>query len=134
MNKYLIMLGIGVGLLAAGYVTGRYFQPARIETKTVEKEVIKKDIRTVIKEVKSDGTQTTTEIVDNSESWNTSVEQFKAMQKPQWKAQVLVGVKDFKLSDPIYGVGVERRVLGPFSAGVYGKTNNEYGLTLSMEF
>lgn len=131
-------------LLVATYSGGRYLQPAKIETKTkiVEKEVIveRKNVVTVIKEVKRpDGTvETETRTEDKSETTgkkdsDSSSSSVVTNNKPQWRAGALVGM-DFRTNQTTYGALVERRILGPASLGVYGTTNQNVGLSLSLEF
>lgn len=145
-----IIIVFVVGLL--GYAFGRYLQPAKVVTETVvEKEIvevevekIKKEVRTIVKEiVKPDGTTettTTTEEIAESKKKTKKEEASKEQElkivenlKPQWKAQVLVGLEDINV--PSYRVGIERRIFGPIFAGAYSKTDfGEYGLSVSMEF
>jgi len=53
--------------------------------------------------------------------------------KPQWNLGLSAGsqLREFGL---IYGARVERRVLGPVFAGVYGRTDGEFGLSVALEF
>lgn len=134
-----ILIAAGVG-----YGFGRYVQPAKVEIKKEEviKEVetTKKDIvivekethlpdGTVIKEKKTE--DKSTEVVKKEEKTKEST--VTTNEKPQWKVQALAGL-ELGTVGPVYGAGVERRILGPFFAGVYGKTNKEVGASLSFEF
>ena len=129
-------------LLAIGYGAGRYVQPAKVVTKTqtVTNDVIHDHIHTVIHTVtQPNGTTDSTTVVDNNstEESNTksSSSTVTTYNKPQWKAQVLAGLPlNGQPLAPIYGAGVERRIIGPISAGVWGNNNREAGLSVSLEF
>lgn len=139
-----------VGLV--GYAFGRYLQPAKVVTKVetkvkvveVEVEKTKTEVRTIVKEVvKPDGTKVKETITENiEESKKKTKNQSEAERselkvvenvKPQWKAQVQVGLETIQV--PSYRVGIERRVFGPIFAGAYSRTDfKDYGISISMEF
>lgn len=135
------LLIIALILLALGYGIGRYLQPADVVTEVhevvKEVEVIKKDVVTVIKE-NPDGSKETT-ITDRTtieKELNKQRDEITKIStlKPQWRFQGIVGIKDFKFDQSSYGLGIERRILGPISAGAFYKTkDNEFGLTASYE-
>lgn len=142
-TKYQII--IAVALLGIGYGAGRYVQPAKVVTKTetVTKTntIIQEHVHTVIQTVtKPDGEVVKTEVSDNNSvdtvksSSDSSSSTVTTYSKPQWKVQGLAGLNLSSISTPIYGAGVERRILGPIFAGVYGKSNSEAGLSVSLEF
>ena len=129
-----------------GYAVGRYLQPAKIETKTevveVEVEKVKTEIRTIVREVvKPDGTvvketieeeiKKEEQVVKKQEKEETKIENLK----PQWRVQAAVASDlDFR-GELAYRLGVERRILGPFFAGVFADTRGEeVGVSISMEF
>lgn len=66
-------------------------------------------------------------------------EQVQATPPPAWHVAALVAV-DLRASladralRPAYGFHVERRAIGPLSAGVFGLTSGVAGLSLSLEF
>lgn len=135
----------GILLLVIGYAAGRYVQPAKVVTKTetVTKTntVVQEHVHTVVQTVvKPNGEKVITKTTDNNSveknntSSDSSASTVTTYSKPQWRAQGLVGLSTINLSSSIYGVGVERRILGPIFVGAYGKTNSEAGLSLSLEF
>lgn len=140
-TKYTIIIIIIVGAVA--YASGRYLQPPKTITKEVqvvkEVEVVKRDVRTVIKEVsRPDGTKIRETVIEdkskeakNKDQTNTSTKLVESL-KPQWKVQGLVGINE--ISNPTYGVGVERRIIGPVFAGVWVNTQKQYGVSVSLEF
>lgn len=141
--KYQII--IGLVLLGIGFGAGHYFTPTKIITKTETvvktNDIIHDHIKTIIRTITNpDGTTDSTTTIDNnsvevknssSESNSSSVTTYE---KPQWKAQGLVGLNFDNTTIPIYGVGIERRIIGPISAGLWGNTNKEAGLSVSLEF
>jgi hypothetical protein len=139
-----IILSLGVG-----YGVGRYILPAKIitETKEVikEVEVTKKDVITTIKEDKRpDGSiHKETIITDRTTIDKESKKEFQQLQliinkKPQWKANLLGGY-DFQERTPQYGLGIEKRYMGPLFLGFNGivdskMTFKEFYLIASWEF
>jgi hypothetical protein len=145
-QKITLAIVIATGL---GYAFGRYAQPAKvqIQEKEVNKQVAIVDHNTVTEthQVKQpDGTivtDTTTKDLDVDKTSSIDTKQEKetiSNTKPQWKVQGLVGLSSVGLTQPLYGAGVERRILGPVSAGVWGLTGGNNGVTgglsLSVEF
>ena len=138
MNLKLWSLSL-LSVAALAYATGRYFQPAKIEIKEVVKEieVIKKDVRTVIREVvKTDGSKETVTVIEDKSKETSKKESSKETiitnAKPQWRVQGLADLTT--LASPVYGVGIERRILGPIFVGGFVKANREYGVSVSLEF
>jgi len=116
-----------------------------------KKESVKRKTKTIIKEY-PDG-QKITEIYEVTEDTifietqeivdlRKQIEDLKKQnetkiiisQKSQWKFQGLVGTEIRRPTEPIYGLGVERRIIGPIFIGIYGKSNTEAGVSVSLEF
>lgn len=112
--KYVLPLLLVMCVVTA-VVTRYYFPQVQTKTEVVEKEVVKNNVRTIIKEVvKSDGTkETVTEIVDKTERKEESK-----------KSQIKIAKKDWmfgltynrNVSENIsgYQLSVSRRQIGPF--------------------
>ena len=142
MNRNnIIILVVLVGL---AYATGRYLQPAEIETRTEtivkEVEVIKKDVEIIKKKrTNTDGSIEEEEITRDRSTESTSrdkenrTESIVSNQKSQWKMYAQAGY-DFNNKDNVYGLGVEKRYLGPISLGVWGNNKQTAGLSVSVEF
>ena len=132
----------GILLLVIGFGLGKYTQPAKVITKTqvVTNDVVHDHIHTVVHTVvQPNGEKDTTTVVDNNSTEESSSQSSSSTvttyNKPQWKAQVLAGLPlNGQPLAPIYGAGVERRIIGPISAGVWGNNNREAGLSVSLEF
>src|SRR4051812_40752593 len=110
----LVLLGFGTGF----FVSQRFYGITK--TETVEKEVVKRDVVTVVKEVqRPDGTkETTTTSTDHStEKRDATLISVLAPKPPDWHAS-LGAATSFKGLEPIYSLQLERRILGPFSLGV----------------
>lgn len=134
----------GLVLLALGYGLGRYLQSPKEITKIqeVEKEVIKKDIVIVTKEVKHpDGTvETTTTSTDNStEVINKNKDVFISKNtEKQWFISAGYG-RGSALGDTIITASVNRRMIGPYFLGASGtfntiKNDHTVGINIGMEF
>lgn len=133
----------------------------KIEEKIVEKEVIKwkekevknedKDVETVIVETTyPDGTvKKETRIIDkgkikvtfeaegSSESEKskvTSILKSEVKENANWNVSLLAGSENLKYNEFIYGVHVQKTVLGPFSVGAFGLTNKTVGLSIGGTF
>lgn len=140
--KY-VVLGLA-GCLLLGYAIGRYAQPAKVVTKTeiVVKtvETVKHDTVTVTKEHQNtDGTKdVVTTITDHDIEQTTKDIKEKDSKvldslKPQWKATGLYGYNFHDLRT-VYGASVDRRIIGPVFAGVWGNTDRTAGVSVSLEF
>lgn len=136
INKYTLILSISLILLAVGYGVGRYLQPARIEIKKEQVEVVKKDIKIVEKLItRPDGTtekETITEDKTKTEK-ETLESSLTINKKPDWKVSGLSGL-DLSSKSQFYGVQVDRRIIGPVFVGVTATTNKTIGLSVGMEF
>lgn len=122
-----------IAAVSGAYLARTYYP--RVETKEVEKIVTKKDIITKVVEVtKADGSKTTeTVTIDKSavsEAKSTSV---SAAVAPNWHLTIgaerasLMGTDNYRLT-------LERRILGPFSAGISVTSERSIGLIVGMEF
>jgi len=128
-NKLAVVVALAT--LTLGVYLGRTYFP---KTQVVEKEVIKKDIQTVVKEiVRADGTkETVTTIVDNSTESSSRTVQAPALPK-KWKVGATVD-KSSILGTPVYGVQIDRRIIGPVFAGIKVNTDKQIGIGISVEF
>ena len=144
MNQYIKNTLVILVVAATGYGFGRYVQPAKVTVKTeiITKEVEHKqnNIITDTKEIKKpDGTieiDTTTE--DKSVTNTTTNIDQKTVQsvenlKPQWKISGTAGFRVNRVG-AVYGVLVERRIIGPIFVGLYGNDDKQGGLTIGLEF
>ena len=149
----LIAVVAGGGGFAAGKFTGAASVEERIQVVTVTHEVkVQSRARDVVRYIERttlpDGTKTekvseriatkaeTTTATDASSSATTVR---KTERAPDWRVGVLVGATwkepALVISGPlVLGVQVERRMLGPFSLGVWGTTQGAAGASISGEF
>lgn len=139
-NKTIAIIVLAVAAVA--YSVGRYAQPAKVQIKTEqvvkEVEVVKKDVVIVEKEIKRpDGTiEKERKIVDKSSETTKKDSESKSdtkISRPDWKVQATAGMAAFR-GEMIYGIGIERRILGPIAVGAFGQTNGVVGLSVSLEF
>ena len=126
ISSYVIVLVIGAAI-------GTYFDAKH----TIEEKVVYKDkVRTVVKEViteRPDGTKIT-------ERQTTKDEKKKQVAKRKESKPVkkdwLVGVKyDLVPSSvPVWTAEVQRRVIGDFYIGAYGRTDGVLGVGVTLAF
>lgn len=123
--------------LAIGFGLGSYLMP-RIETQTVEteKEVIRRDVVTEIREiVRPDGSrETVSTIVDKSKEQKDSKSVITTIAQSNWHVSLNGSVKSLKLEQPIYTLQIERRVLGDIYIGGSVSSEKAVGLSIGMEF
>lgn len=142
-NKILLLIAVAVSAISfwAGWMLNP--QEVRIETVEIEKEVIKevKDVRIVKEVVQSpDGTITTKETTEDKTVTDTSKEseskrlELTKRSSPQWKVRVTREIDFTKEVNPEYGVGIERRILGPFFLGAWVTTQKQAGVSVGFEF
>jgi len=127
---------------AAGVAAGRYINPRveiKVEEHTKEVEVVKRDVKTVIKQVeRPDGTKETETTIEDKTRSETQKESDKesskivSNEKAQWKISAHLVPKEGLLG-PVYGASVERRILGPIFAGAFGNTDKVFGLSVGIE-
>lgn len=144
MNKYLSALVALLVVAGLGYGFGRYMQPAKIQIKKEEVikevEVVKKDVVVVEKiTTNKDGTtvverRTEDKSTERSSTDTRTKESTLVINvKPQWRVQGMVGYRG-QLDRPMYGAGIERRILGPVFVGAWGNTEKQFGLSAGFEF
>jgi len=139
-----VKYGIICIVILTAYAFGRYLQPAKIETKTEtivkEVEVIKRDVEIIKeRETRTDGTVIEKEITrdKSTESRDTNKkdqsESLIESSPPQMRLRADVGFS-FRDKDYIYGIGFEKRYIGPISFGLWGNNKEQAGISLSIEF
>ncbi len=112
-----------------------YLRPPLTKTVEVSKDVLRTDIRTVIQHKESpNGTkETATTIIDNSQRTVQASKSTQIVTKRDWLVGASIAT-DFGSFQPVYGVLVNRRILGPVFAGLIANTQSELGLVVSFEF
>lgn len=135
---------------------GYYATPTKTITKTEVKEVVKvvkekeknkqnNKMVVIVETTMPDGTKRKeTKIVDKGVITITASENIDKSTDTKTETVVehthdsllLYAVAEKNLSSPelSYGVGVQKRVLGPFFLGVYGTTQKNIGVTLGLSF
>jgi hypothetical protein len=148
-TKYQLI--IAAILIVIAFAFGRYTTPDKVVVKTeikeiiVEKESAKKDV--AISEtteeiiiIKPDGTKIVKkknkkEEKKKEETNKESVvakeekhEEIKEKAKPQW------GIGGMYQPSSVYGLVIDRRIIGPVFLGVWGKSDLDFGLSVKVEF
>lgn len=140
MGNTKILLISAFVLLALGYGAGRYVQPPKEITKVEvqEKEVIRKDIQVVTKEIiRPDGTkEIVTTSTDKSVEKKDKVLETLISKPSEKQWMVGIGASPLKYYET-YSVKVDRRILGPFFIGgqyIRNKSDNIGLANVTMEF
>lgn len=131
MNKYVAVLVLGI---VAGALAVYQFRPPEVRVEVQEKEIVRTDTKTVTRVVeRPDGTkETVIESTDKSVSKATKSESVTKTLQKNWNVAIAAHTnRELELH---YSVHVQRRVLGPFYAGVSANTIGMVGLSLGMEF
>ena len=109
-----------------------------IDTKVTvqEKEVIRKDVQTVIKEVvKPDGTkETVTTIVDKSKESSIKKSEEIVMKKNDWFVAAGAEMRLNDLQNPVYKIEANRRILGDIYLGGTVNTQGAVGIQIGFSF
>lgn len=141
--KYLA--AIVIVAMACGAALTRQFAPREVtKTQLVDHDVIKDHVVTVTKEiVRPDGSkEIDTTVVDDKKQDDVKKETITDVKpipqlKPQWFATVGAGLDASSLRDlsnPVYNLGVNRRILGPIYLGAWANTKSQVGIQLGLEF
>lgn len=120
-------------VLLSALVTFYFTNKQATKIETVEKEVIKNNVVTIVKEVvNKDGSKTIETIVTDKTQTNASKTETKIIAKvPQY----LVSANYTKVNSiDIYGLQVQKRVLPSVLAGLTINTSKQVGLVVSLEF
>jgi ribosomal protein S25 len=129
--RYLIVAFLAIGLGA--YLDHKF--NASTVVQTVEKEVIRKDIVTVVKVVeRPDGTkESTSTTTDRTKEASSSTVKVVTL-APKYHISTGVASEISRDLKPVYMLQVERRFAGPVFVGVNVNSNKQVGLVLGMEF
>lgn len=132
MKTILYSAGAGaiLGALVIWYFFPRYEVQVRTETKVVTEYKTKVVERWRKNPDGSEERERTEESSGNSEA--SKIADTKVA-KHNWTAGISAGLST-TVNSPIYGVRLERRIVGPIFAGAYATTNKEAGVSLGLEF
>lgn len=133
-TRNVLILMVLVAVASAG-LTRYYFPQVEFKNVEVTKEVVRNDIRTIVKEVvRPDGTkEIITETTDKSVKKETSSSETLIAAKPQWMFDIgaRANISDREI---FYDLQVQRRILGPFFLGAKASTDKTVGVSIGMEF
>ncbi len=157
----LIALGV-IAIAGGGYALGRYGAPERTAEDTRAQERVRaltEELTTLKRHTRTETvityaptgkpatkTTRTDTHVDRVKTAGTSVDTSRDLytvktaesKRPDWKVTGLVGLDAPSLLRggvvPVYGGLIQRRIVGPFSAGAWGLSTGAVGVSLSVEF
>lgn len=135
--KYVAALLLLVAVLSAA-LTRYYFPKVEYKSQEVIKEVVRNDIKTIVKEItRPDGTkEIVTETTDKSERTEVAKKDVVINAKSQWLVS-LTAKSALKDTEVGYELSVARRQLGPFYlVGQVGQKGNDisFGAGIGYEF
>lgn len=138
---------IGLVLLSAAFVAGRQSIQATQDVKTnttqdnehIAEVVQVHTVTTTTREPNgAEETTVTSDTTAKVKVKDTETSTTKEVDAPKTKginASVMVATDLHNLSSPlVYGVAVNKQVLGPFTIGVFGLTNSTVGVTVGVSF
>lgn len=144
---------IGLCLIACGalFAAGRYSvdtTPASHTVTDAKAETdVKKDVNshtetTIVKVQEKGKTVTTTKIdqVKDADTVTVAVTQthtdatITPAVRKTLNLSVLVGTSTSNFGQPMYGLSVNKEVLGPITVGAYGLNNGTFGVSLGLNF
>lgn len=116
--------------------TKRLWPTVDTQVKIEEREVIRKDIQTIIKErTNPDGsTEKETTIVDHSKESSTKKSEVIVHAKNNWFVAAGAESKLSNIENPRYKIEVNRRVLGDIFVGASANTEGMVGLQVGFQF
>lgn len=132
-----IVLALMVCSFAFGYLAHRSAAPVEVKDQITEV----KDNHTVVTTVTSKQANGDIKVIKTIDSATKLKETDKKdtvapASSPKWNVSAMAGYDFTKPKDlvPIYGVSVNRQVLGPFTIGAYGMTDGIIGLSIGASF
>lgn len=129
IKKTLTTLATGA-LIGAALVW--YIRPPETKIEKVVEVQERERVRTIVEE-RPDGSKTT--IIDEERQKDSSQREIAQGPKPKdWAVTLQMPLQDAIRGKPVYGLGVERRLILDLSVGAYGRTDGEWGLLLSYRF
>lgn len=132
-TRNVVILMVLVAAASAG-ITRYYFPQLEFKNTETVKEVVRNDVRTIVKEVtRPDGTkETVTETTDKSVKKESSTSETIISAKPQWMFDI--GARANSSREIFYDLQVQRRIAGPFFLGAKASTDKTIGVSIGMEF
>ena len=126
-NIIIAVIAFVVGALGAKML----FPTVKEKTVEVEKEVVQKDIQVVTRIItRPDGTKEEQIITTDKSKENKESKSVKLISKPEWH----ISANGTVSSNPVYGLQVERRIVGDIFAGVGYNTDNKITVSVGIEF
>lgn len=135
MNTRNVLILLIVAVVVSAGLTRYYFPKVEYKNVEVTKEVVRNDIKTIVKTIeRPDGTkETISETTDKSIKKETNSKEITIASKNQWIFDIgaRMNVSD---RDIVYDLQVQRRIVGPFFAGLKASTDKTIGVSIGMEF
>lgn len=135
-GKLLAVIVIGSAIIG-GVIERGVSKPDTTESNKTVNEVIRyKVITKIIEHYNLDGSIDRNIVIDDGSVMEKTKEVSKVETKTtvrDWYAHGGTGVR-LKDMERIYNLGIDRRILGPVWLGIYGTTQQEFGLRVGLQF
>lgn len=136
MNNLKIYAACGLALFLLGLGVGRYYIPNKVTEIEKEKKQTETEREVIDREKKNaDGSTEKEHIVRDVKKETKEKESLTIVEnkKPDWKASALIGYS-YDKKQSVYGLDVQRRILGTASIGIWATTDKTIGLSVGYEF
>lgn len=129
-----IQVLVTIIVTVVGFAVGRYSIKPQDQTSKSTNTVQQNTHETIVR-VKEPGGKTTTTVTIDKNLHAEDVKETAKASQPRLKFNVsgLVGT-DIHTLMPVYGVSVNKELLGPITIGVYGLTTGMVGLSIGVNF
>jgi hypothetical protein len=136
LNKNWEALG-GVIIIVIAFYAGKYTTPekVRVQTVTVEKEVVKVEHKRVVIKQNKDGSKETVIVVDTDVKEKSKDQETIKEKTIQSKFNVsLLAGGSLPLTSPVFGVSAQKNFIGPITLGAWVLNNGTGGLSVGLNF
>lgn len=117
---------------SAGYWSNT--KPPKVETKIVTEVQERERVVTRSME-RPDGTKETIVVETRAKNSTQNIDQKITQPKERvWSASISAGRGNYLTGEPVYSLGVARKLLPNLSLGLYARTDRELGATLILNF
>lgn len=124
--------------LLVGVSVGRYSLPARVETRTVTVErQATSDHSTTTTTKRPDGTTTivTHNDINTIDQTNSQSSTVTERETQRWALNVTAAIRPaIGQYQPVYGLSVQYRLVGPFTVGAFGMLDGTLGASAGVRF
>ena len=123
-----------IAVCAASILLTIAFSPEKIKIEEKTVEVVKERVRVDTRIIERPDGTTETIISERRDTDTRSETEKLTTGLPVWSVSLSASAYSASRDEPIYGVGVQKRLVGSLSGGIYARTDKEVGVMLSYSF